>query len=1179
MKTFKKLLAVTLSFIMMVSVVVVPVNAIETEPTADTVVTKEISILDLSNIEVGTSTEGTAAALVDGVADSGISFWQFGQESTYFSGKQEIVKIGSERAWQLTFNKASNQSDNIYYGREVFAIKAEIPEFYAPYVKSVSVRADSAPSKGYMAYRLGVSNGGVAGFFKNGKHENAGTGEDIVLTKNIADFNTYDDTYNALCAGSSTGLWTESGKTATHVNFVLSDNGAVDGGTGSFSIKNITITVEMPQSVLEERTVSKTFNLLDMSSYEVGAFDGTYPTGIIEKTVYGRKQFSGNKTVVADADGNKSLQLDLGSDTFSRGSGDHDKIIQGGYDPMYQIQLSNIPASHIPYISEISLEMEKSVDSQAYIIYNFGVTDGEYYSKKGSGGNVTVTAETTGNIVCKYNPTEQLSKTTVYYSGSWQSAASALWDSSYTGLFLWLSANVADGAAAGTVSIKNISYTISAPASLFAQEGTDDTGIITLDDFDGAAEKGNTFDVQGNIELAQVSTGFIGSFDVVLPEGLALNGVTLGKGVTGFVKLVGNTVFVRTDSEVGVIPFSLNLKAETVLENAIVSVANDEFNDYEGNYGFDVSDTANVSVIIHENSGVYAHDGNSHWKICTVEGCDEQYEYCGWHTWDYRNYNPAPTCCEPGKAEYACFCGRSQGWRDLPATGEHTYVYVDNEDKKTHTRTCPNTGISVTEEHTFADGACSLCQASEHKANTEVWETNSTYHWHPCVVEGCDEQSDYWWHGRDIEVLTPATCQSGGRQRVTCPTCERSFEEPTDKIAHDYSVYVDNKDGTHSLTCSMCGEVSATEKHTTVKGTCSVCKAENTVSFKARRALMIIEPWGVIFQGRMVNGHENSIAFEEFSDYGFYVLPSYKAEGAEINSDYVIANGKEFTKADCPINEDGYFEATYKDNIYTYLMDADIYYVAYAVVDSEIIYSGMGTTTLNKTASERIEKIGTPADEKEQAEVDLLNAMTDFSQKVSAYRNSSEYDTTERKAIPKVTAGKFANKIENTKYLFGTSYAIMIIEPWGIQFRSRIVDKETRKTLSLSDFKDYGYVILKADKVDGDLTVDQLIANENAQVISKSNDLATKDGNTEYFMGLYDDSIFTYQLGDNYYYARFVETDEGVIFESSVQTVSVETVINKRLDKINGIEECAVEAALLESMKNLYAYTDAYRYK
>jgi len=59
MKTFKKCLAVILSIMMIASVIVVPAAA---EETAE-LITKEISIFDLSDATVGTTVTGSDSAI------------------------------------------------------------------------------------------------------------------------------------------------------------------------------------------------------------------------------------------------------------------------------------------------------------------------------------------------------------------------------------------------------------------------------------------------------------------------------------------------------------------------------------------------------------------------------------------------------------------------------------------------------------------------------------------------------------------------------------------------------------------------------------------------------------------------------------------------------------------------------------------------------------------------------------------------------------------------------------------------------------------------------------------------------------------------------------------------------------------------------------------------------------
>ncbi len=1181
MKTFKKLSAVLLSVIMVASAIFVPTVAEDTA-TAETM-TRKISLLDFVEAEVGATANDTSS-LPAGI--TGAARWDCGNGRTsVYAGTQEVVTVGNSKALKINFDVLGVANGNMYQSKGVYGLVFNIPTQYMPYVTAISAEIDNQAT-GELSYRFGVRNSsGAYGLVASGKR-NVASG-DTTITSALSSLNTYSSNWDAWNNGGATGKWDNTASQANRVILTLIGVASADGGTGYAILKDLTLDITVTQEQLDSIPVTKTINLLDMSSHEVGTFNGTYPTGVSTLTAwrqYENALYDGDINIAEGSEGRNVLQLDLSTATFNK-TVKAVRITENNMSTVYKLKL-DIPEALRPYVTKLSMNVDKQTTGG--IVYELGFMNNTYYSRHGECNNYDIATDTTGIVNTTVTP-GGLFVSSVYYSGgAWASTSgNHKWnEEGYDFTSAWLvltaygtSANE-DGTAAvdGYINIEDISITVTAPASVFATEGVNDTGVITLEDVNTAAETDNTFSVSGVVNLAKESTGSIGSFDVVLPEGVTLESVTLGKGVIGFTKVIGNTVFISTNTVVGAVPFNLNLKATTALVNATVAVANDEFYDYEGNYGFDVTDTANVNLIIHEaNTEAWANDSTYCWNTCLVEGCTEHQYNHGYHSTEVE-ITKEPTCTEGGRKVVTCVkCGHSYPL-DI-AKLEHSYSYTDNGDG-THTKTCSVGGEVVENEACVCEnGACTLCGGVEHTA-TDVRVPDSDDGgkcYYKCSVEGCTVHKwSHGWHSDSTEILVHATCGTKGKKEITCSKCNRSYTLDIPATGeHTYDKYVDNGDGTHNLVCSVCDAVSIeNEDHTTLNGECEKCGVVSTVTFNEKRSLKITEPWGIQFHGQAVVG-ESAIDNAKFSDYGFYVLPSYKAEGT-VDAAAVIAQGKAFGKDACEI-VDGYFVATYSDDIYTYMMGADIYYVEYVVIDGETLYSGMGTTSLAQTIDDRLAVIN--GDTQFAAEINILNAMKSVYEASVVYRGS-EYTPVEDMTIPGIEAGRFDNITLNTEYKFGTNYAVKIVEPWGIQFRTRFVDSATMTTAALSDFVDYGFVIIKASNLDGEATVANIIADADAKLLSKSNGLAKQDGNTNYMMAIYDEDIFTYEMQDDYYFIRFFETEDGVVFESAAKTINVDTIIDKRLatiEKLDTAGECANEVTLLNALKVLYECTVEYR--
>ena len=162
------------------------------------------------------------------------------------------------------------------------------------------------------------------------------------------------------------------------------------------------------------------------------------------------------------------------------------------------------------------------------------------------------------------------------------------------------------------------------------------------------------------------------------------------------------------------------------------------------------------------------------------------------HTWveatEGDNY-VAPTCTETGLAYMVCsVCGEVGAGRELPALGH------DMVPGTVHPATCTEDG--------YTEYACSRCDAND--IGDIVAATG---------------------HTEVTDAAVAATCTATGLTAGShCSVCNEVIVAQTEVAAlgHSYT-YVDNGDGTHTATCSVCN-ATITEDHAFVEGTC-ICGA------------------------------------------------------------------------------------------------------------------------------------------------------------------------------------------------------------------------------------------------------------------------------------------------------------------------------------------------------------------
>lgn len=463
MNRFRKFLAIFLSVVLMTGVCVVPTTA-DIVITDTETVEKYISLLDLAPIAANTS---CTSGLPVGLNAVGVSAFNPNWALKHtFDGTQEIVRVnGGPKSWKLNFTTAMANKNWLNDISNEFSIRLAVPTEYVPYITAIKADLTNGSAK-KLCYKFGITDGTHTSCFDP---DNSGTGYDatasagditngtpLVIQRQISSL------YKAPisdCHKPTPGLTEQwaTGDNITYVYLVLVSRGCTGTEGGFVRINDIGITITTTEEVVEVLPEERTYNLFDLSNHANGTLT-TYPEGVYESKANGRAQFAGNKIVYTKSSGKKALKLDLASTTFSYGTSNLDKILQGEYNQVYAIKLK-IPAYHVPFITKIALKYEKQSTDE--IIFNIGVSDGTNYSKAGTNANTRVQSGTNGEGVKEYNPA------TLNITSAWQAGAyggsSELWGSyEYRELFLWVTCKPATSGSAGNgyFSIDEVTYTI-----------------------------------------------------------------------------------------------------------------------------------------------------------------------------------------------------------------------------------------------------------------------------------------------------------------------------------------------------------------------------------------------------------------------------------------------------------------------------------------------------------------------------------------------------------------------------------------------------------------------------------------------------------------------------------------------------------------------------------------------
>jgi len=475
MQKCKKIISLSLCILLILSVVIVPNTLAET-----TKKTRYVSLLDLSAIPAGTT---CTSGLPEGITNLGISTFSASTIGHKFTSTQEIVEGESgKKAWKLDVSAATTGSSNYYdivNKGNSFSIKFDVPTKYLPYIKGICADFDTAVT-GNVRFKFGVidsnsyNKDGYASRFGS-KPGNWADGTFTNITDNTIEVSEYkvekDITSLYRChqsqiqngfATTDTALsetWSEEDKeTITNIYLCISRNTATAGAGDYVIINDIGITIEGTEDELNSIPDTKTLNLFDLSENEVGATSINYPESIVET-----KAYTGALEIVkSENTGKNAIRMDLANTQFTNsdkngdGAPDNDgRFNERSYSPIYRL---NIDVSvWAPYIDTINIQFNKQ--SSAKVRYNFGVTNGDRYSKiKGKDRNSTLEANNVQNISLK---TDELYKCSDYATGSYNSPGTDFWNNDFDRLFLYITA---DHGADGYIDIEDISitYTITA---------------------------------------------------------------------------------------------------------------------------------------------------------------------------------------------------------------------------------------------------------------------------------------------------------------------------------------------------------------------------------------------------------------------------------------------------------------------------------------------------------------------------------------------------------------------------------------------------------------------------------------------------------------------------------------------------------------------------------------------
>jgi len=462
MKTCKKFLAVLLSILMIASVIVVPAAAEEiAEPAAETYV----SLLDMSGLRTGVFTQDDATAFPEGLAELGVSRGPYsGCGSNFYSGKQEIIELeDGSKAWKINFNKAMTGGGWYNDNKGLFVAQVAVPQNMVPYITSIKFDIVNA-SNGSLQYQAGVTSGSYLA--KTMKESSVSTTTpDAPVDLNLS----YDITalakrkaYDAFNGGGTViGNIDPTVDPIGSIYLSLKDAEAEDGGLGYAIIKDIGVTLSIPE---EELPVTKEYSIFDLSEATVGATNTGNTEIIADVAAAGVSKFSsgwnanhaynGTQEIV-EVDGKKAWKINW--DVAMKSNSNLCDVANE-----FMVKLP-IPAKYAKYVTGVKADITNAAATQTGVA--FGFYDGSNVSWK-SGNNSydqTIKSDVT-DVVLERNIVDLKVRPSLYTACPTLTEAWTV--GSATDVYLVMVSQGCNGTEGGYAIIKDIKLTVSAAPSV-----------------------------------------------------------------------------------------------------------------------------------------------------------------------------------------------------------------------------------------------------------------------------------------------------------------------------------------------------------------------------------------------------------------------------------------------------------------------------------------------------------------------------------------------------------------------------------------------------------------------------------------------------------------------------------------------------------------------------------------
>lgn len=164
-------------------------------------------------------------------------------------------------------------------------------------------------------------------------------------------------------------------------------------------------------------------------------------------------------------------------------------------------------------------------------------------------------------------------------------------------------------------------------------------------------------------------------------------------------------------------------------------------------------------------------------------------------------------------------------------------------------------------------------------------------------------------------------------------------------------------------------------------------------------------------------------------------------------------------------------------------------------------------------------------------------------------------------------------ELEKINYTFTHTMQLKTTEPWGMIFNGIVYNNDI--VVDYDTLRDYGMYIIAAEDLEGDATVEKIVANGKVLKKGDSNVNIAEKENKNVIEVIYDEELYTYEMNKEFYAVFYAVDNNGNVSYGEVKARSIESVLEQYKNNQSDYSEAVIN--LCKKMQMMNEKTTDYR--